>query len=318
MFIDMRASILPGILLAAAALTGGCASAPVPEVARGQEPATDVKPPADDKTSEKAEARKDAPADDKKDKDPKQDKKDEKKGPPKALFRWEIGPEVEEKKEEDPLPLVTDRPDFTEASSTVGLGRVQLEAGYTYTRDRFAGTTRVDHSFPEALLRVGLFADWFELRLGENYHSTRTAFAQPTERLAGLEDLYVGAKLGLAEQRAYLPELAVILQATVPTGSRGISTEKVLPGANFCYGWEVVKDLVDAGGVFLVNGAVDADRHAFYPTSATAPGVTSQHYFDTGLAYLVTPDFQIDVRAGWGLSKSADDFFAGAGFAVRY
>ena len=221
---------------------------------------------------------------------------------------------------------------------------MQLEAGYTYTRDRFAGATRVDHSVPEALLRIGLFADWFELRLGQNYHSTRTVFGPPTEHLSGPDDLYFGAKVGLAEQRAYLPELAVILQATLPTGTRGLTTDRVLPGVNFCYGWDVVKDLVDAGGVFRVNGAVDGDRHsylelaqsfslgyrvtkelrayaewyAFYPTSATAPGVTAQHYFDTGLAYQVTPDFQLDVRAGWGLSKSADDFFAGAGFSVRY
>src|SRR4051812_42226261 len=254
----MRASILPGILLAAAALTAGCASVPAPEVARGQAPATDVKPPAGDWRPAKKESNgneKDANHDEKEGKkDEKEGKKDEKKGPPKTLFRWEIGPEVEDKPEDEPKPITTDRPDFTEASSTVGLGRVQLEAGYTYTRDRFAGTTRVDHSFPEALLRIGLFADWFELRLGQNYHSTRTVFGPPTEHLSGPDDFYVGTKLGLAEQRAYLPELAVILQATLPTGTRGLTTERVLPGANFLYGWEVVKDVLDAGGVFLVNG----------------------------------------------------------------
>ena len=337
----MRASLLPGILLAAAALTGGCASVPAPEVARGQAPATDVKPPAGDWKRAKKEANgdeKDA------NKDEKEGKKDEKKVPPRTLFRWEIGPEVEDQAEDEPKPITTDRPDFTEASSTVGLGRVQLEAGYTYTRDRFAGATRVDHSFPEALLRIGLFADWFELRLGQNYHSTRTVFGPPTERLSGPDDFYVGAKLGLAEQRAYLPELAVILQATLPTGARSLTTDRVLPGVNFCYGWDVVKELLDAGGVFRASGAVDGDRHsyvelaqsfavgyqvtrelraygewyAFYPTGPTAPGTTAQHYFDTGLAYRVTPDFQLDVRVGWGLSKSADDFFAGAGFSVRY
>ena len=32
-------------------------------------------------------------------------------------------------------PLVTDRPDFTESSTTVGQGVVQLEMGYTFTGD---------------------------------------------------------------------------------------------------------------------------------------------------------------------------------------
>ena len=42
------------------------------------------------------------------------------------------GPDLDE-------PLVTDRPDFTEASSTVGRGVAQLEFGYTYTYNDDAG-----------------------------------------------------------------------------------------------------------------------------------------------------------------------------------
>lgn len=56
--------------------------------------------------------------------------------------------------------LVTDRPDFTEASSVVGLGVLQIESGYTYTHDT-AGTVRTqEHSYPEMLFRYGIFANW--------------------------------------------------------------------------------------------------------------------------------------------------------------
>lgn len=317
------------VLLAALALTVGCASLPEAATFRGQEPAADVVVPT---------------VDNRKNGDEKEDKKDEPKGPPKTFFEWAIGPEVEDKPDEGPEPIVTDRPDFTEASSTVGQGRVQLEAGYTYFRDRTGGATRVTQSYPEALLRIGMFADWFELRLGQNYLHSRTVFAQPTEHLSGLSDLYVGAKLGLTEQRAHLPEMALVLQATVPTGARGVSTEKFLPGFNFLYGWDVIEDLLSAGGSFQANRAIDDTGHpyallaqsftigytltshlgaytewfALYPHSAVAPGTTAQHYFNAGFTYKVTPDFQLDVRAGRGLSNSADDLFAGAGFAVRY
>ena len=53
---------------------------------------------------------------------------------PGTLLRWSSdpcsmgGPNLN-------APLVTDRPDFTEASSTVGHGVAQLEIGYTYTFD---------------------------------------------------------------------------------------------------------------------------------------------------------------------------------------
>lgn len=51
---------------------------------------------------------------------------------PGTLFRWSSatdkagGPNLDE-------VLATDRPDFTEASSTVGRGVVQIESGYTYS-----------------------------------------------------------------------------------------------------------------------------------------------------------------------------------------
>ena len=41
--------------------------------------------------------------------------------------------------------LVTDRPDFTEASSVVGRGVLQLELGYTYTHDDNAAGLSLIH-----------------------------------------------------------------------------------------------------------------------------------------------------------------------------
>src|SRR5688572_5424118 len=77
---------------------------------------------------------------------------------PKTIFAWsDVEAEVDED-DEAPDRLVTDRPHFSEASSLVGLGRVQLETGYSYFRDNDGGTFQT-HSFPEPLLRAGLFAE---------------------------------------------------------------------------------------------------------------------------------------------------------------
>ncbi len=51
--------------------------------------------------------------------------------------------------------MATDRPDVTEASSTVGAGVLQIEAGYTYLQDRNGVTVNRSHSFPETLFRYG-------------------------------------------------------------------------------------------------------------------------------------------------------------------
>src|SRR5262245_50962396 len=79
-----------------------------------------------------------------------------------TLFLWRPG----ESSEGPDLskPLNTDRPDFTESPKTVGQGVFQVEGGYTFTRDAEGNTKTTDHSFPETLYRMGMFADWFEFR----------------------------------------------------------------------------------------------------------------------------------------------------------
>jgi len=354
----MRARIALLVLPVATALAGGCASVPETITTRAQAPGVELaeyrgdrsqaeKDKAESKSVEKQDGKNKDAGEKKENGDAEAEKgkpeKKEKK-PPKALFEWAVGPEVAEKPEQEDR-IITDRPDFTEASVTVGQGRVQLEAGYTYYRDRAAGATRVTQTYPEALLRVGVLSDWLELRLGSTYeHSRTTAFGQITEHLSGCDDLYLGTKVALTEQKAHLPETAIIFQATLPTAAGPLSAGKVLPGINLLFGWDVVPDFLTVGGSFQGNRVVDDTGHgyiefaqsltigyqltrqfgaftewfAFYPASAIAPDVTSQHYFNGGFSYLVTPDFQLDIRAGWGLNHHADDFFAGAGFAVRY
>lgn len=57
------------------------------------------------------------------------------------------------------------RSSFADRVLALTRGRVQLEGGYTFVRDRFAGVPRSEHLFPDMLLRVGL-TERFELRLG--------------------------------------------------------------------------------------------------------------------------------------------------------
>lgn len=150
-----------------------------------------------------------------------------------TLFQWSYGtsfsggPDLE-------APLVTDRPDFTEASSTVGRGIAQLEAGYTYFSDDDGTTTTESHSYPEALLRYGILAEWLELRVAWGYSEEDDGLISPE----GGEDLYLGLKLGLTPQEGILPEMALIPQMTVPTGASSLTADEVLPGLNWIYGWK--------------------------------------------------------------------------------
>ena len=257
-------------------------------------------------------------------------------------------------------PLVTDRPDFTEAASAVGAGVAQVEFGYTFTADDGGadGRTRT-HSIGEPLLRLGAGADWLELRFAWNYAAETTgvgaAAGTPRDTADGGEDVYLGAKIALTPQAGWLPETAVIPQMTVPTGGDAFTADRVLPGANLVYAWELT-DRLATGGSTQVNavvaglapvpvpgtgvnvGADDAfaelaqswtvagsvtDRvgayaeyFAFFPLDA--PGEADEHYLNGGFTYLLSDDVQYDARAGFGLNGAADDFFAGTGLSVRF
>jgi len=139
------------------------------------------------------------------------------------------GRRAEKDDPEEEERLDPDRPHFPEASTTVGKGRVVLESGYTFKEK---GSSFFSHSYPEGLLRIGIFADWFEFRIGQNvFNQERTAAGVRTSA-SGPQDLYLGVKLALAEQKHYLPQIALIPQMTVPTGGRAVTAGRVLPGLN--------------------------------------------------------------------------------------
>ena len=253
-----------------------------------------------------------------------------------TLFQWSYGtsfsggPDLDE-------PLVTDRPDFTEASSTVGRGVAQLEMGYTYIFDDDGTDETIGHSYPEPLLRVGVLAEWLELRVGWNYATE----VVNSVRESGSEDIYLGFKIGVTPQEGLLPEMALIPQMTVPVGG-SFSADEVLPGVNWIYGWEV-NDFISTAGSTQFNRARDevtddaytewaqswtvayalAERlggytewFAFFPHSADT--AEPEHFFNGGFTYLFNNDVQWDIRAGVGLNDAADDYFVGTGLSMRF
>lgn len=239
-------------------------------------------------------------------------------------------------------PLITDRPDFTQSPVTVGRGVAQIETGYTFTQNDDGGVLTRTHSFPETLLRMGVLAEWFELRTNWNYALERDDFGHAASSESGAEDLTLGIKLGLTPQEYILPETALILQTSVPTGSDAFTSNDVLPGFDFLYGWSLMQNWrLDASTG--LNPALDDATNESYTeffqscsvghtwtkrlgsfcewyvlSPVNADTRRAEHYFDGGVTTLISNDAQWDVRVGVGLNGAADDFFAGTGLSVRY
>jgi hypothetical protein len=245
-------------------------------------------------------------------------------------------------------PLETDRPDFTEASSVVGRGVLQIETGYTYFHDDEAGIEERVHSLPESLFRYGI-SDNIELRLVWNYLWTTTVTGGVSEHDDGAEDLVLGAKFALTTESGWIPESALIVDFSSPTGGEGFSGQHAEFGTNYLYGWELSPEQslggsfgYSTGTEFLIGPGptVMEDRHNIFHSSVAyglsltdnlgayieyfgfyfdgLVGGRPENYLDGGLTYLLSNDVQLDVRAGVGLNQAADDYFTGVGYSVRY
>lgn len=249
-------------------------------------------------------------------------------------------------------PMATDRPDFTEASSTVGRHVMQLEMGYTYSYfdDDRAGVVAQTHSGPEILLRVGV-VDRVELRVVWNYLWTQEQEGGTHVQHDGAEDLVLGTKLGLTRQLDWLPESALVLQLGVPTGANEYTNHHAEFGLNYLYGWDLT-DVWSMGGSTgwetagalasaVLPGSPGAvlDRHNVVHQSMTvgrsftddlkgyfeyfglyphgSEDTRPLHFLDGGFTYLLSADTQLDIRAGKGLSEPSDDFFVGTGISLR-
>jgi hypothetical protein len=272
------------------------------------------------------------------------------KQPPATLLAWQVGGNpgdnqgARTESSSDESPIKTDRPTFTPSSSTVGRNVIQLETGYQFMHERGQGLTVDSHSYPEANLRCGILTDWLEGRIGQNFVSTHTAGPDSSSSQTGAADLLLGVKLALAKQQKCLPETAVIVQMSVPTGSPFLTQKEVMPGVTGIFSWEVVKNSVSVSSSLSANRARDGSGHfytlfaeslvldwsltkqvdlfaewyALTPSGAIDSATDPQPFFDAGMTFKVTSNLQLDGRAGLGLNHHADEFFAGLGLSVRY
>lgn len=189
-----------------------------------------------------------------------------------------------------------------------------------------------------------MFAEWFEFRIGQNLLTADQTVGGLRTTANGAQDLYLGAKLALIEQWRYVPEVALIPQMTVPTGSKSLTAGRVLPGINVDCSWKVIPSLFSIEVVIATNQVRDdvhqshlevttgltgvvqlthnleafAEWDAFYSATVTRAASAPRDYAVGGLVYFITKNVEVDVRAGVGLTKQANDFLAGTGFAVRY
>ena len=233
----------------------------------------------------------------------------------------------------DDDPLVTDRPDFTESPVTITRGRTQIEAGYTYSE---TGDLE-ERTIGELLVRIG-WTEVVELRVGFN---SRVLIDGPGVDVAGNEDLSLGCKIRLSDPLptgSRLPQVAVLLATTLPTGSDELGVSDPQPSATLALSWDPSERtsigsnvgyarLGEAGARFgeisasLSLGHDLGERLGGYVevyALARQEGRGDEQFVNAGLTWALSENSQLDFRAGTGLDSDSADFFVGAGAAWRF
>ena len=228
-----------------------------------------------------------------------------------------------------------DRPDFTEGTGIVALGRVQVETGVTWSRVGEERTTALG----EVLVRVPL-SQRVEARIGIGSYDWSHRDGPGSQ---GYEDPEIGVKVRLNQdadpQTPWRPEVALLFLTTIPAGGRELTADAWQPTAKLALGWELTKRFSLSSNLNLA-GLSDGDRRfsqvavslsagyslterldSFFEVfafSREAAGGPSTRYADTGVAYTVTNNLKIDFRVGCGRNDAHPDYFVGTGAAFRW
>ena len=232
--------------------------------------------------------------------------------------------------------MITDRPDQTESSVLVPKRFLQVETGAFYESLELNNTKIKTTVFNTTLLRYGLL-DNLELRVGFSSSEVKQEFQGNSLNnvASGFSPLAIGVKIGVAQEKGILPEIAFLNHVNFPflasqdfkTKSTGIDfrfsfahtlSEKSSLGYNMGMAWD--GDITTANYVYTIAyGYSISDKvGAFIEIYGDLPEDSHfNHFWDTGLTYLINDTIQLDVSGGTGLSKNTQDLYVSAGISFR-
>jgi hypothetical protein len=217
-------------------------------------------------------------------------------------------------------------------------GRLIVESSYSFEDNRGIPET---HSFPKLLLRYGLM-ERIELRLGWNYEvggvGSAVSGADVVEAQNGTgaqrdSNLLYGLKVLVSKQDDWLPESSLIVQGQTPTSGESTATRL---NAAYVFGWQLPNRWRLDSALRFETDSESGNRFEIWAPSVVLRvpigerwqvhaeyfGLFSQgkeeeftrHFFSPGAHFLITPNWEVGVRVGWGLNEQASRFFSNVGF----
>jgi Putative MetA-pathway of phenol degradation len=233
------------------------------------------------------------------------------------------------------IGIITDRPDATESSTAVSLGSLQVETGAFYTSFEENNIKQEVFGYNTTLLRYGILKN-LEFRLGWNFEEGRTTNngTKMNDITSGFSPLLTGIKINVVEEKGWIPTIGflghLILPITAASDYRPETTgvnfifsfshtlsEKTSIAYNIGIQWS--DDSPEAqyfytlvyGYSFLDNFGLYVEVYGDLPENNKA-----NHFWDSGLTYLIMNNLQLDATVGTGITKG-QDLLLSAGVSYR-
>lgn len=232
-------------------------------------------------------------------------------------------------------PLITDRPDATEASSVVGKGTLQIETGGWYESFEENAITTENYTYNTTLVRYGVL-DNLEFRLGWDFTEgiTKVNGTKQDNVTSGFSPLLLGVKIAIAEENGTMPEIALIGHI-FPVFSASEDYRPETTGIDFRFSMShTLSDRSSIGYNIGGQWGNDSPEAAAIYTIAYGYSITNKfgayaelygdlpedssanHYWDAGLTYLVSNDLQLDTYIGTSITEG-QDLLVGLGLSYR-
>ena len=221
--------------------------------------------------------------------------------------------------------IITDRPDQTESSSTVGLGNLQIESGYLVSFEADTKSTLA----PTSLFRYGI-TKGIELRFLSQFETAK----QNDITIKGISDLEIGTKIQLFQKEEVNTEIAFLSHVILPTGSKGFSSEKVgtinklsishnltdNTSIGYNIGYDYFGEEKGNATYSIALGIAINEKVGVYIEPFGSFENFENHIanFDTGFTYLQNNNLQFDFSFGTGINQTNNYISVGASWLIEH
>ena len=163
-------------------------------------------------------------------------------------------------------------------------------------------------------------------------------------------DMVWSIKLQITEQLGWVPESALEIRSSVPSGGSAFTLGRVEAGFDYIYGWKLTEKLTLSGSTGYLPGGLGEfsilpdepeSEHFTVVSQSIALGLEitendtvygewfglfsdglednfSTSFLNIGVDHYFTDNFVVDLRVGMGLTEDSEDFFAGIGGGLRF